>query len=86
MYCCKGDINSGTTVLHEVIEALKTFILNIKETVPICPKSSINFARKGTKVPHKRTPPVGILYHACDWIFLADLSKTYCFPVHIAFT
>ena len=34
----------------------------------------------------KRTPPVGILHHASDWILLADLNKTYCFPVHIAFT
>ena len=48
--------------------------------------SSIKFVRKGTKVPCKRTPPVGILHHASDWIFLADLTKTYCFPVHIAFT
>ena len=40
----------------------------------------------GTIVPHKRTPPVGILHHASDWILLADLNKTYCFPVHIAFT
>ena len=37
-------------------------------------------------MPHKRTPPVGILHHASDWILLADLNKTYCFPVHIAFT
>ena len=42
--------------------------------------------RKGTKVPRKRTPAVGILHHASDWILLADLKKTYCFPVHIAFT
>ena len=42
--------------------------------------------RKGTKVPRKRTLPVGILHHASDWILLADLNKTYCFPVHIAFT
>ena len=74
------------TVLREVIEILKTFILNIKDTVPISPKSSIKFVRKGTKVPRKRTPPVGILHHASDWILLADLNKTYCFPVHIAFT
>ena len=42
--------------------------------------------RKGTKVPCKRTPPVGILHLSSDWILLADLNKTYCFPVHIAFT
>ena len=41
---------------------------------------------KGTKMPPKRTPPVGILHHASDWILLADLNKTYCFSVHIAFT
>ena len=73
------------TVLREVIEVLKTFILNIRDTVHISPKSSIKFVRKGTKVPHKRTPPVGILHHASDWILLADLNKT-CVPVHIAFT
>ena len=72
--------------MREVIEVLQTFILNIKDTVPISPKSSTKFVRKGTKVPHKRTPPVGILHHASDWILLADLNKTYCFPVHIAFT
>ena len=37
-------------------------------------------------MPRKRTPPVGILHHASDWILLADLNKTYCFPAHIAFT
>ena len=74
------------TVLRDVIEVLKTFILNIKDTVPISPKSSITFVRKGTKLPRKRTTPVVILHHASDWILLADLNKTYCFPVHIAFT
>ena len=42
--------------------------------------------RKGTKVPHKRTPPIGILNHASDRFLLADLNKIYCFPAHIAFT
>ena len=74
------------TVLHEVIEVLKTFILNIKDTVPISPKSSIKFVRKGIKVPRKRTPPVAILHHTSDWILLAGLNKTYCFTVHIPFT
>ena len=74
------------TILRGVIEVLKTFILNIKDTIPISPKSSINIVRKGRKVPRKRTPPVGILHHASDWILLAGLNKTYCFPVHIAFT
>ena len=36
-------------------------------------------------MPRKRTP-VGILHHGSDWILLADLNKTYCFPVQIAFT
>ena len=71
--------------MRGVIEVLKTFNLNIKDTVPISPKSSIKFVRKGTKVPCKRTPPVVILHHASDWILLADLNKTYCFPMHIAF-
>ena len=89
---CKVSLQQGrytfryNTVLHEVTEVLKTFILNIKHTVPISPKSSIKFVRKGTKVPCKRTPPVGILHNASDWILLADLNKTYCFPVHIALT
>ena len=37
------------TVLQEVIEVLKTFILNIKDTVPISAMSSIKFVRKGPK-------------------------------------
>ena len=37
-------------------------------------------------MPCKRTPPVGILHHASDWILLANLNKTYRFPVHITFT
>ena len=44
------------------------------------------FVKKGAKVPRKRTPPVGILHHASDWVLLADLNSNYCFPVHIAFT
>ena len=89
---CKVSLQQGRytfrhdTVLRGVIQVVKTFILNIKDTVPTSPKSSIKFFRKGTKVPRKRTPPVGILHHASDWILLADLKKTYCFPVHIAFT
>ena len=43
------------TVLREVIEVLKTFILNIKDTVSISPKPSIKFLRKRTKVSCKRT-------------------------------
>ena len=89
---CKVSLQQGrytfrhNTALREVIEVLKTFTLNIKDTVPIFPKSSIKFVRKGTKVPLKRTPPVGILHHASDWILLAYLNKSYCFPVHIALT
>ena len=39
------------TVLHKIIqkfESFKSFILNIKQTVPISPKSSIKFVKKGT--------------------------------------
>ena len=88
---CKVSLQQGRytfrhdTVLRGVIEVLKTLILNIKDTVPISPKSPIKFVRKGTKLPRKRTPPVGILHHASHWILLADLNKTYCFPVDIAF-
>ena len=74
------------TVLHKIIESLKSFILNIKQVVPISPKSSIKFVKKGTKVSRKRTPPVGILHQASDWVLLADLDGNYCFPIHIAFT
>ena len=69
---CKVSLQNGSytfrhdTVLCEVIEVLKAFILNLKDTVPISPKSSIKLVRKGIKVPHKRTPPVGILHHASD--------------------
>ena len=89
---CKVALQQGIytfrhdTVLHQVIEALQTFISNIKEAVPISAKSSIMFVKKGAKVPCKRTPPVGILYYASDWVLLADLNSNYCFPVHIAFT
>ena len=89
---CKVSLQQGrytfrhNTALREVIEVLQTCILNIKDTVPISPKSSIKFARKRTKVPHKRTPPVSVLHNAHYWVLLADLNKTYCFPVHIAFT
>ena len=74
------------TVLREIIEVVKTFILSIKDTVPISAKSSIKFVKKGAKVPCKRTPPVGVWHHTSDWILLADLNKHYFFPVHAAFT
>ena len=61
-------------------------MLNIKQAVPISPKSSIKFVKKGTKVSRKRTPSVGILHQASDWVLLADLDGNYCFPIHIAFT
>ena len=63
MYYCtyfrslEGSLQQGRyttrhdTVLCKVNEALKTFILNIKEAVPISAKSSIKFVKKGTKVP-----------------------------------
>ena len=69
------------TVLRQVIEAIKTFISNIKEAEPIYSKSSIKFMKKGAKVPCKRSPLVGILHHASDWVLLADLNSNYYFPV-----
>ena len=72
-------------VLHQVIEALETFISNIKEAVPISTKSSITLLKKGAKLPHKSTA-VGIFHHASDWVFLADHNSNYLFPVYIAFT
>ena len=86
---CKVALQQGRytfrhdTVLNQVIEARKTFISNIKEAVPISAKPSIMFLKKGAKVPCKRTPPVGILHYASDWVLLADLNSNYCFPVHI---
>ena len=74
------------TVLRPVIAILKNFISNIKETVPISDNTSIKFVKKGAKVPNKRSPPVGILHPASDWVSIADLDSNYCFPVHIAFT
>ena len=56
---------------------IKSFILNIS------PKSSIKFVKKGTKVPHKRTP-VGILHQASDWVLPGDIDINFCFPIHIA--
>ena len=75
-----------SNVLHKVIKVLKTFILNIKEAVPISAKLSIKFVKKGVKAPRKRTLSVGILHHASDWVLLADLDSNYCSPVLIAFT
>ena len=66
-------------VLHEIIESLKTFILNIKQAVPISPKSSIKFVKKGIKVQCKRTPPVGILHQASGWGLLVDLYEIMVF-------
>ena len=74
------------TVLRKTVESLKSFVLNITQTVPISPKSSIKFVKKGTKVLHKRTPPVGILHQASGWVLLADIDRNYCFSIHIAFT
>ena len=74
------------TVLHQVIEALKTFISNIKEAAPVSATSSITFVKKGAKVPGKRTPPVGILHYASHCVLLTDLNSNYSFLVHIAFT
>ena len=64
----KEDIHSGMTVLHQVTKAFKTFILNIKEAVPISAKLSLKFVKKGTKVP-RSSAPVRILHHVSDWGF-----------------
>ena len=72
--------------MHQFIAALKTFIPNIKEAVPISAKTSVKFVKKGAKVPRKRSPPVGILHHVSDWVLIADINSNFCFPVHITFT
>ena len=72
--------------MHKVIEALKTFILNVKEAISISAQSSIRFVKKGAKLPCKISPPFGILHHASDWVLLADLNSDCCFPVQIVFT
>ena len=61
------------TVFRKIIESLKSFILNIKQAVRISPNSSIKFVKKGTKVPHKRTPSGDILHQASEWVLLAEL-------------
>ena len=61
----------------EIMCTLRSKDICTTDTEPISPKSSIKFVRKGTKVPPKRTPPVGILHHASDSILLGDLNKTY---------
>ena len=49
---CKVSLQQGRykfrhdTLLQKIIEALTTFILNIKEAVPISAKSSIKFVKK----------------------------------------
>ena len=59
---CKVALQQGRytfrhyTVMHQVIEALQTFISNIKEAVPISAKASIMLEKKGLKVP-----PPGLL-------------------------
>ena len=89
---CKVSLQQGRytfrhdTVLRGVIEVLKTFIDNLKDGVPVSAKSSIKFVRKRAKVTRKRTPPVGILHHASQWILLAHLNKNCYFLIHIAFT
>ena len=65
---------------------LSSFILNIKQAVPISPKASIKFVKKRTKLPHKRTPPVGILHQTSDWVLLADIDTNCRFAIHTAFT
>ena len=72
--------------MHKVIEAFKTFILNVKVVVPISAKISITFLKKGTKVSRRRIPPVGVLHHLSDWVVLEDLNSNYYLPLHIAFT
>ena len=59
---------------------------NIKEAGLVSAKSSIPFVKKGAKVTGKRTPLVGILHQASDWVLLADLNSNYCLPDHIAIT
>ena len=76
---------SHDTVLRKVTEALKTFILSLKEAVPISANSSIKFVKKWAKMRRKRAPPVSILHHASDWVLLPDLNSICCFPDHIAF-
>ena len=63
------------TVLHKIIKSLKSFILSIKQAAPISPKSSFKSVKMGTKVPGKRTSPVGILHQTSDWVLLHDFHS-----------
>ena len=58
---CKVSLDQGRytfrhdAVLRQVFAALKSFISNIKETVPISAKTSIKVVKKGAKVLRKRS-------------------------------
>ena len=89
---CKVALQQGRytfrhdTVLHRVIEALQTFISNIKEAVPISAKSSIMFVKKGEKCLAKGLVQLAFYTMRQTGVFLVDLNSNYCFPVHIAIT
>ena len=74
------------TLLLKVVEAVKNFYVNIKEEVPLSPKSSRKFVKKGAKLSCWRSPLVCILHHASNWVILTDLHSNYYFTVHIAFS
>ena len=73
-------------VLNVMVEAIANNIQAIKKAKPVPLETSIKFVKKGTKVPKRKTSPIGILHHSTDWKMSVDLGSNYCFPSHIAFT
>ena len=67
------------TVLHKVTEAFKTFILNVKEAIPISAKSSLNFVKKRRKCALQKDCSGWYLHHASDWILhkVIEALKTF---------
>ena len=68
--------------MYKIIVYQKYHLKCKASTVPISPISAIKFVKKGTKVPHKRTPPVGILHQASGILHLDSKH----FSIHLAFT
>ena len=89
---CKVSLQQGRytfrhdTVLRKITESLKSFILNIEQAVPISPKSSIKFVKKGNQSTTQKNSSSWHFTQASGWVLLADIDSNYCFPIHIAFT
>ena len=76
---CNESLLQGTytfrhgTVLRQVIAALKTFISNIKETVPISAKTSIKFVKKGSESASQKE---SASWHFTSYIRVGSYSRS----------